>query len=154
MTEIEKLKKVIDSLEEQANEVASFNGVLGSIKELRDELERISKISVKALDEATGNSNVSKSFLEGYKSNFQELEKRMAALELSIEKVMSQVHSMDFVSSSQFDNHVKDSSNVLEKNFEALKSNLEQRFSSLKNLVLVSAIILGSFIGYLAYLSK
>ena len=75
MTEIEKLKKVIDSLEEQANEVASFNGVLGSIKELRDELERISKISVKALDEATGNSNVSKSFLEGYKSNFQELEK-------------------------------------------------------------------------------
>ena len=78
----------------------------------------------------------------------------MAALELSIEKVMSQVHSMDFVSSSQFDNHVKDSSNVLEKNFEALKSNLEQRFSSLKNLVLVSAIILGSFIGYLAYLSK
>jgi len=154
VTEIEKLKNVIDSLEEQANEVASFNGVLGSIKELRDELERISKISVKALDEATGNSNISKSFLEGYISNFQELEKRMAALELSIEKVMNQVHSMDFVSSSQFDNHVKDSTNVLEKNFEALKSNLEQRFSSLKNLVLVSTIILGSFIGYLAYLSK
>lgn len=153
MTEIDKLKKVIDSLEEQANEVANFNGVLSSIMELKNELERISKVGMQALNEATSNSNVSKTYLEGYASNFQEIEKRMAAFELSIEKLKNQVHSMDFVSSSQFDTHVKDSNNFFEKNFEALKSNLEQRFSSLKNLVLVSTLIIGSFIGYLAYLA-
>ena len=153
VTEIDKLKKVIDSLEEQANEVANFNGVLSSIMELKNELERISKVGMQALNEATSNSNVSKTYLEGYASNFQEIEKRMAAFELSIEKLKNQVHSMDFVSSSQFDTHVKDSNNFFEKNFEALKSNLEQRFSSLKNLVLVSALIIGSFIGYLAYLA-
>jgi len=153
VTEIDKLKKVIDSLEEQANEVANFNGVLSSIMELKNELERISKVGMQALNEATSNSNVSKTYLEGYASNFQEIEKRMAAFELSIEKLKNQVHSMDFVSSSQFDTHVKDSNNFFEKNFEALKSNLEQRFSSLKNLVLVSTLIIGSFIGYLAYLA-
>ena len=154
MTEIDKLKKVIDSLEEQANEVANFNGVLGSIKELRDELERISKNGVQALEEATSNSNASKSFLEGYKSNFQELEKRIAALELSIEKVMNQIHSIDFVSSSQFASYVKDSSNVLEKNFEALNSNFDENFSKLKTLIILSVVILGSATGYLIYLFK
>ena len=153
VTEIDKLKKVIDSLEEQANEVANFNGVLSSIMELKNELERISKVGMQALNEATSNSNFSKTYLEGYASNFQEIEKRMAAFELSIEKLKNQVHSMDFVSSSQFDTHVKDSNIFFEKNFEALKSNLEQRFSSLKNLVLVSTLIIGSFIGYLAYLA-
>ena len=44
VNEIEKLNKVIGSLEEQATRVTEFNGILAAVNEARSEIESSKKI--------------------------------------------------------------------------------------------------------------
>ena len=74
VNDIEKLNKVIDSLEEQATRVTEFNGILASVNEARSEIESSKKILKNASAEH-------QQLIADSHSKFDELLKRLVSIE-------------------------------------------------------------------------
>jgi len=74
VNDIEKLNKVIGSLEEQATRVTEFNGILASVNEARSEIESSKKILKNASAEH-------QQLIADSHSKFDELLKRLVSIE-------------------------------------------------------------------------
>ena len=74
VNDIEKLNKVIGSLEEQASRVTEFNGILASVNEARSEIESSKKILKNASAEH-------QQLIADSHSKFDELLKRLVSIE-------------------------------------------------------------------------
>ena len=74
VNDIEKLNRVIGSLEEQATRVAEFNGILASVNEARSEIESSKKMLKSASAEH-------QQLIADSHSKFDELLKRLVSIE-------------------------------------------------------------------------
>jgi chromosome segregation ATPase len=103
VNEIEKLNKVIGSLEEQATRVTEFNGILAAVNEARSEIESSKKILENA-------SSQHQQFIEDNHSKFEKLlerldsiEKKLADLEQGQDKCLRKISELKFLTPEKFD---------------------------------------------------
>ena len=80
VNDIEKLNKVIGSLEEQATRVTEFNGILASVNEARSEIESSKKILKNASAEH-------QQLIADSHSKFDELLKRLVSIEQKLDNL-------------------------------------------------------------------
>lgn len=106
VNDLEKLNKVIGSLEEQASRVSQFNGILHSVNEARSEIES-SKVALTSLVNAQ-----SQIITETY-SKFDEIDKRLPDLLNSLVNAQRQIIAETYSKFDKFDKRLPDLLNSL-----------------------------------------
>ena len=87
VNDIEKLNKVIGSLEEQATRVTEFNGILASVNEARSEIESSKKMLKSASAEH-------QQLITDSHSRFDELLKRLVSIEQKVDEANQEHRSL------------------------------------------------------------
>lgn len=157
MNDIQKLHRVIDSLEEQSAQVADFNGLLSAVNDARTEIEAtkstIANLATEQGKLVTKNSN-----------KFEEFEGRLTSLnDLLVQikddqlKLRSEVSALKFVTPEQFEQGRASIDNNIAKQFAELNSKLEvaaesqkRSISGLRTIVILVILLLAGGIGFLA----
>lgn len=103
VNEIEKLNKVIGSLEEQATRVTEFNGILAAVNEARSEIESSKKIL-----ESTSVEH--QQLIADNHSKFDELLKRLVSIEQKLanleegqDKCLHKISELKFLTPEKFE---------------------------------------------------
>ena len=103
VNDIEKLNRVIGSLEEQATRVAEFNGILASVNEARSEIESSKKILKNAFAE-------NQQLIADSHSKFDELLKRLVSIEQKLvnleqgqDKCLQKISELKFLTPEKFE---------------------------------------------------
>lgn len=150
MNDVNKLKTVITSLEDQAKKVNEFSGVLSAVDEARKEIDKTKSV----LQE---NAKDSKQFLDDSQKSFNQLNTRVTSLEERLGKIeQNQVHlretvtSLDIVSPAdlaklkeEFSISANDSVDSLKRHIDMVTSQSNQKLSSkLTTVVLISSATL------------
>ena len=142
VNEIEKLNKVIGSLEEQATRVTEFNGILAAVNEARSEIESSKKILENA-------SSQHQQFIEDNHSKFEKLlerldsiEEKLADLEQGQDKCLHKISELKFLTPEKFDEGRKASDIATNERVLGLTQKIEDanqaHQSSLKTLKFIT----------------
>ncbi len=102
MNDLEKLNKVIESLEEQAREVEEFKGVLRAVNDARSEIDE-SKAVLTSLagDHRLLIQNQSRQ-LDDFLKRFAKFEKNLADVQKTQGELVSAINQLNVVSCDQF----------------------------------------------------
>ena len=103
VNDIEKLNKVIGSLEEQATRVTEFNGILASVNEARSEIESSKKILKNASAEHQQLIADSHSKFDELLKRLVSIEQKLANLEQGQDKCMQKISELNFLTPEKFE---------------------------------------------------
>ena len=167
MSDIQKLHKVIDTLEEQSLKVSEFNGVLSAVNTVKEDILLI-KASFEVVAQEQ-NKQVAESYkrFDEYRDKLATLESKLTILEKKIltaeqfeigrDKILLRMSELRFVSPEQFEQSMSNAENSIIAEISQSTSNLEKlietqnkSISTLRVIVLVGMTILASGILYLA----
>lgn len=130
MSDVDKLKMVITSLEVQAKKVNEFSGVLSAINDARNEIDETKSV----LQE---NTKDSKQFLDDSQKGFNQLNTRVASLEERLGKIERDqiqlrelIKDLDIVSPKDLLSLKEEIELVASDNTEGLKRHLDVAISS------------------------
>jgi hypothetical protein len=120
VNDIKNLKKIIGTLEGQANQITKFSGLLSAVNDVRVEIE-----SSKEILKDTSNNH--KQFLTDSNNRFDDISKRLAAIEKTLvdheqeqARTSQNLSALDFVTPSQFQLGKKESDTVIIERFNEL----------------------------------
>ena len=157
VNEIEKLNKVIGSLEEQATRVTEFNGILAAVNEARSEIESSKKIL-----ESTSAEH--QQFIADNHSKFDELlkclvsiEQKLANLERGQDKCLQKISELKLLTPEKFEEGRKASDAETNESVQDLAQKIDEanqaHQSSLKTLKFITVfgiLVLAIGIAFLA----
>ena len=103
VNDIEKLNKVIGSLEVQATRVTEFNGILASVNEARSEIESSKKILKNAFAENQQLIADNHSKLDGLLNRLVSIEQKLANLEQGQDKCLQKISELKFLTPEKFE---------------------------------------------------
>jgi len=180
VNDLQKLHKVIGSLEEQASQIREFNGVLLAVNDARTEIEA-SKASLSSL------SAEHKQLIKDSYGKFDDLEKRLSDLEKKLvdlakgqdrvqrniselkiltpdqfehgrDKILLKLTELNFLTPAQYEEGRRATNEALNHAVSELAQNFEQAnrthqasLKSLKAMTALSLLALAGFITYLAF---
>ncbi len=157
VNDIEKLNKVIDSLEDQATRVTEFNGILASVNEARSEIESSKKILKNASAEHQQLIADSHSKFDELLKRLVSIEQKLANLEQGQDKCMQKISELNFLTPEKFEEGRKASDGTTNESVQRLEqkiddTNQEHRSSlkSLKFIILIGILVLATGIAFLA----
>jgi prefoldin subunit 5 len=103
VNDIKKLKKVVDSLEEQSAQVSEFSGVLGAINVAKEEVGSAKDILKDLASEQKALVSESYGRFDEYGVRLTKLESQLAELERNQEKTLKNISKLSFVTPEQFE---------------------------------------------------
>ena len=135
MNDIQKLHRVIDSLEEQSAQVAEFNGLLSAVNDARTEIEAakstLANLATEQGELVTKNSNRFEEF-EGRLTSLNDLLGQIKDDQL---KLRREVAALKFVTPDQFEQGRAAIDNCIANQFAELNSKLEAAAESQKRSI-------------------
>lgn len=157
MNDIQKLHRVIDSLEEQSAQVAEFNGLLSAVNDARTEIEAakstLANLATEQGELVTKNSNRFEEF-EGRLTSLNDLLGQIKDDQLELRR---EVAALKFVTPDQFEQGRAAIDGCIAKQFAELNSKLEaaaesqkRSISGLRTIVVLGILMLAGGIGFLA----
>lgn len=157
MNDIQKLHRVIDSLEEQSAQVAEFNGLLRALNDARTEIEEAKSTLANLVTEqgelVTKNSNKFEEF-DGRLTSLNDLLGQVKDEQL---KLRREVAALKFVTPDQFEQGCTAIDSRIAKQLAELKSKLEavvesqqRSISGLRTIVVLGILVLAGGVGFLA----
>ncbi|WP_324020437.1 hypothetical protein [Aeromonas hydrophila] len=156
MNDIQKLHRVIDSLEEQSAQVAEFNGLLSAVNDARTEIEAakstLANLATEQGEWVTKNSNKFEEF-EGRLTSLNDL---LGQIKDEQFKLRRDVAALTFVTPDQFEQGRAAIDSCIAKQFCELNSKLEavaesqkRSISGLRAIVVLGILVLAGGIGLL-----
>jgi len=167
VSDIKKLHKVIESLEEQSTRVSEFNGVLKAVNAAKAEIS-IAKDSFAALgDEQQKLVTLSYQKFEGFEERLATLERALAAIEAKMvsteqfesgrDKVLLRLSELRYVSPEQFEQGIaaseKNTASLINGSNSSVENLLQAHHSSIRtmrNIMVLGMLILAGGIAFLA----
>ncbi len=157
MNDIQKLHRVIDSLEEQSAQVAEFNGLLSAVNDARTEIEAAKSTLANLVTEqgelVTKNSKKFEEF-DGCLTSLNDLLGQIKDEQL---KLRREVAALKFVTPDQFEQGCTAIDSRIAKQLAEMKSKLEaaaesqqRSISGLRTIVVLGILVLAGGIGFLA----
>ena len=157
MNDIQKLHRVIDSLEEQSTQVAEFNGLLSAVNDARTEIEAakstLANLATEQGEWVTKNSNKFEEF-EGRLTSLNDL---LGQIKDEQFKLRRDVAALTFVTPDQFEQGCIAIDSSIAKQLAELKSKLEaaaesqqRSISGLRTIVVLGILVLAGGVGFLA----
>ncbi|APD85606.1 hypothetical protein BM527_05615 [Alteromonas sp. Mex14] len=157
MNDIQKLHRVIDSLEEQSAQVAEFNGLLSAVNDARTKIEAakstLANLVTKQDELVTKNSKKFEEF-DGCLKSLNDLLGQIKDDQL---KLSRDVAALKFVTPDQFEQGRAAIDSSIAKQFAELSSKLEaeaeyqkRSISGLRTIVVLAMLVLAGGIGFLA----
>ena len=157
MNDIQKLHRVIDSLEEQSTQVAEFNGLLSAVNDARTEIEAakstLANLAYEQAELVTKNSNKFEEF-DGRLTSLNDLLGQIKDEQL---KLRREVAALKFVTPDQFEQGCIAIDSSIAKQLAELKSKLEaaaesqqRSISGLQTIVVLGILVLAGGVGFLA----
>ena len=157
MNDIQKLHRVIDSLEEQSTQVAEFNGLLSAVNDARTEIEAakstLANLAYEQAELVTKNSNKFEEF-DGRLTSLNDLLGQIKDEQL---KLRREVAALKFVTPDQFEQGCTAIDSRIAKQLAELKSKLEaavesqqRSISGLRTIVVLDILVLAGGVGFLA----
>ncbi|HBR6506591.1 TPA: hypothetical protein MH392_25820 [Klebsiella pneumoniae] len=157
MNDIQKLHRVIDSLEEQSTQVAEFNGLLSAVNDARTEIEAakstLASLAYEQAELVTKNLNKFEEF-DGRLTSLNDLLGQIKDEQL---KLRREVAALKFVTPDQFEQGCTAIDSRIAKQLAELKSKLEtavesqqRSISGLRTIVVLGILVLAGGVGFLA----
>ena len=157
MNDIQKLHRVIDSLEEQSTQVAEFNGLLSAVNDARTEIEAaksmLANLAYEHAELVTKNSNKFEEF-EGHLTSLNDLLGQIKDEQLQLRR---EVAALKFLTPEQFEQGCSAIDSRIAKQLAEMKSKLEaaaesqqRSISGLRTIVVLGILVLAGGIGFLA----
>jgi septal ring factor EnvC (AmiA/AmiB activator) len=157
VNDIQKLHRVIDSLEEQSAQVAEFNGLLSAVNDARTEIEAVKSTLANLVTEqgelVTKNSKKFEEF-DGCLTSLNDLLGQIKDEQL---KLRREVAALKFVTPDQFEQGCTAIDSRIAKQLAEMKSKLEaaaesqqRSISGLRTIVVLGILVLAGGIGFLA----
>ena len=179
MSDIQKLNKVIDSLEEQSARVNEFNGVLSAVNDAKAEIASTKETFAELATEQKGLVSEGYKRFEEYGDTLASIESKLSAMEGNQQRAISQLSKLKFVTPEQFEagrdkillriseqsfvtpEQLDKAKNSLEKalaeqinqsnsRLEAVLAKQAQSIQSFRTVVVLGMLILAGGIAYLA----
>lgn len=167
MSDIQKLHRVIESLEEQSSKVSEFNGVLNAVNAAKAEIAGAKEAFAALGDEQQKLVTNSYSKFDEYGAKLAALENRLAALETTMvsaeqfeagrDKTLLRLSELRFVTPEQFEKGVtaseKNTASKLAQNKIDLEALLEAQAASIKSLrtlMLIGFLVVAGGVLFLA----
>ena len=160
MSDIEKLHKVIDSLEEQSAKVNEFSGVLSALNSAKEQIEG-SKLTIGNLADEQRKlvSNSYKNF-EAYGIKITEMEADLSQLKEANSQILSKVSELVFLAPEQFESgrdkillRISELKTVSPEQFEqgrkAIETKVSEEAAALQNHVSAYSARLDSSVRFL-----
>ena len=158
VNDIEKLNKVIGSLEEQATRVTEFNGILAAVNEARSEIESSKKIleSTSAEHQQLIADNHSK--FDELLKRLVSIEQKLANLEQGQDKCLQKISELKFLTPEKFEEGRNASDAATNESMRDLAQKIDDanqvHQSSLKTLKFITVfgiLVLAIGIAFLAW---
>ncbi len=157
MNDIQKLHRVIDSLEEQSTQVAEFNGLLSAVNDARTEIEAAKSTLANLVTEqgelVTKNSKKFEEF-DGCLTSLNDLLGQIKDDQLQLRR---EVAALKFLTPEQFEQGCSAIDSRIAKQLAEMKSKLEaaaesqqRSISGLRTIVVLGILVLAGGIGFLA----
>ncbi len=157
MNDIQKLHRVIDSLEEQSTQVAEFNGLLSAVNDARTEIEAAKSTLANLVTEqgelVTKNSKKFEEF-DGCLTSLNDLLGQIKDEQLQLRR---EVAALKFLTPEQFEQGCSAIDSRIAKQLAEMKSKLEaaaesqqRSISGLRTIVVLGILVLAGGIGFLA----
>jgi chromosome segregation ATPase len=157
VNDIERLNKVIGSLEEQATRVTEFNGILASVNEARSEIESSKKI-------LKNTSAEHQQLIADSHSKFDELLKRLVSIEQKLvnleqgqDKCLQKISELKFLTPEKFEEGRKASDAATNESIQGLAQKIDDAnqthrslLKTLKFITVFGIIVLAIGIAFLA----
>ncbi len=157
VNDIEKLNKVIGSLEEQATRVTEFNGILASVNEARSEIESSKKILKNASAEHQQLIADSHSKFDELLKRLVSIEQKLANLEQGQDKCLQKISELKFLTPEKFEEGRKASDAKINESVQRLEQKIDDAnqahrssFKTLKFIILFGILLLATGIAFLA----
>lgn len=157
MNDIQKLHRVIDSLEEQSAQVAEFNGLLSAVNDAKNEIEaaksKIGNLTTELGELVTKNTNT----FEEFEGRLTSLNDHLGQIKDQQLKLRREVAALTFVTPDQFEQGRATIDSCIAKQFAELNSKVEataeyqkRSISGLRTIVVLGILVLAGGIGFLA----
>ena len=157
MNDIQKLHRVIDSLEEQSTQVAEFNGLLSAVNDARTEIEAAKSTLANLVTEqgelVTKNSKKFEEF-DGCLTSLNDLLGQIKDEQLQLRR---EVAALKFLTPEQFEQGCSAIDSRIAKQLAEMKSKLEaaaesqqRSISGLRTIVVLGILVLAGGVGFLA----
>lgn len=167
MSDIQKLHKVIESLEEQSTRVSEFNGVLDAVNSAKAAITTAKESFAALGDEQQKLVTLSYQKFEGFEERLATLETALSAIESKMvaadlfesgrDKILLRLSELRFVSPEQFEHSITTSekntaSLITENQGEVLRLIVAQQsaIKSLKTTLILGMMVLAGGIAFLA----
>jgi len=157
VNDLEKLNKVIGSLEEQASRVSEFNGILQSINEARTEIESIKAVLNSLTNEQRQLIADSYSKFNEFDKRLYDLERKLSGLEQIQENVLQKIVDLKFLTPEQYEQGRRASDTSLNESVSFLTEKMEEgnqkhhdSFKSFKIFTVSGLLVLAGTIAFLA----
>ena len=158
VNDIEKLNRVIGSLEEQATRVAEFNGILASVNEARSEIESSKKIleSTSAEHQQLIADNHSK--FDELLNRLVSIEQKLANLEQGQDKCLQKISELKLLTPEKFEEGRKASDAETNESVQDLAQKIDDAnqahqssLKTLKSITVFGILALAIGIAFLAW---
>ena len=157
MNEIEKLNKVIGSLEEQATRVTEFNGILAAVNEARSEIESSKTILINSYAEHQQLTADSHSKFDELLKRLVSIEQKLANLEQGQDKSRQKISELNFLTPEKFEESRKASDDKTNESEQRLGHKIDDAnqahrssLKTLKFIILIGILVLSTGIAFLA----
>jgi hypothetical protein len=157
VNDIEKLSRVIGSLEEQAGQVTEFNGILASVDEARSEIESSKTILKQASDEHQQLSSNVDSKLDGLLKALGIIDQKLTNLEQIQDKCLQSILDQKFLTPEKFDEGrmasdaaISDSVQNFGGKIDEVNQTHQASLKTIKFLIIFSTLVLVGVIAFLA----
>ena len=157
VNDIEKLSRVIGSLEEQSEQIGEFNGVLSSVNEAKQAIEDSKKILREAAEEHRQVSANIENRYDGFLKNIGVIEKRLNDIEVKQEECFQAISELNILTPERFDRGRADSDKVVMEKIQHLQEALikatesnDKKIGYLKSILLFGFALITAGIFYIA----
>lgn len=167
MSEIQKLNKIIASLEEQSSKVTEFSGVLSAVNASKTEIlsakmafEELLEAHKKLVTETITYHKEYQDKLAVLQSKISKIESNFvtsAQLEAAKDKVLLRIYEMRFLTTEQFEQRIVESETLISSQIAQANSTIERAISaqgqsirSLRSYLVIGMVTLAVGISYLA----
>ena len=158
VNEIEKLNKIIGSLEEQATKVTEFNGILAAVNETRSEIVDSKKILQNASAQHQQLIDENRSKLDKILKRLDSIEEKLANLEQGQDKCLRKISELNFLTPEKFeegrkssDVETKESVLGLLQKIEDVNQTHQSSLKTLKFITVFGMLLLAIGMAFLAW---
>ena len=157
MNDIQKLHRVIDSLEEQSAQVAEFNGLLSAVNDARTEIEAAKSTLANLVTEQGELVTKNSKKFEEFDGCLTSLNNLLGQIKDDQLKLSRDVAALKFVTPDQFEQGRAAIDSCIAKQFAELNNKLEaeaesqkRSISGLRTIVVLAMLVFAGGIGFLA----